>query len=79
MVNIIKEELSLEKSLRNKDDILTDNVTNNTTKIVKDRIKCIKTGMYMRCLPNEHPLKTKAKFTNSYKREDENNLLGTIK
>ena len=32
----------------------------------------------MRCLPNGHPLKTKARFTNSYKREDENNLIGTI-
>lgn len=66
------------KSLRNKNDILIDNVTNNTSKIVKDRIKLIKTGMYMGCLPEGHPLKTKAKFTNSYKREDENNLLGTI-
>ena len=66
------------KSLRNKNDILIDNITNNTTKIVKDRIKCIKTRMYMGCLPNGHPLKTKAKFTNSYRRENENNLLGTI-
>ena len=32
----------------------------------------------MGCLSEGHPLKTKAKFTNSYKREDENNLLGTI-
>lgn len=66
------------KSLRNKNDILIDNVTNNTSKIVKDRIKLIKTGMYMGCLPEGHPLKTKAKFTNSYKRENENNLLGTM-
>lgn len=66
------------KSLRNKNDILIDNVTNNTSKIVKDRIKLIKTGMYMGCLPERHPLKTKAKFTNSYKRENENNLLGTM-
>ncbi len=66
------------QSLRKEDDILIDNITNNTTKIVQERIKIIKTNEYMGCLPDGHPLKTKARFTNSYKREDENSLIGTI-
>lgn len=66
------------KSLRNENDVLTDNITNNTTSIVKERIKLIKTGMCMKDLPNDEPLKTKAKFTNSYKRERIDTLIGTI-
>lgn len=66
------------QSLRQNEDILMDNITNNTTKIVQERIKLIKTNECMKDLPNEHPLKTKSKFTNMYKREDENNLIGTI-
>lgn len=66
------------RTLRNKNDILTDNITNNTTNVVKERIKLIKTGMCMKNVSNDEPLKTKAKFTNSYKRESENSLIGTI-
>lgn len=66
------------KSLRNENDILIDNITNNTTNIVKERIKLIKTGMCMKDLPNDEPLKIKAKFNNSYKRESMGSLIETI-
>ena len=34
--------------------------------------------MCMKDLPDDEPLKTKAKFTNSYKRESAGSLIGTI-
>lgn len=77
ILNLVNTSTYIQ-SLRKEEDILVDNITTNTTKIVQERIKIIKTNEYMRCLPNGHPLKTKARFTNSYKREDENNLIGTI-
>lgn len=64
--------------LRKNENILVDNITNNTTKVVTERIKLIKTNECMRDLPNGHPLKTKSRFTNCYKREHENNSIGTI-
>ena len=57
------------KSLRNENDILTDNITNNTTEIVKQRIAMIKAGTNMNDVPDDNPLKTKSKFSHSYKRE----------
>lgn len=75
-----------EKSLLLK-DILTlpeqeikeiDHITTKQKETTKERIKLIKKGQCIIDIPNNSPYKTKAKFNNSYKRLDYDNVYPTL-